>query len=193
MRVFKLTKPFEIGKYEVTQAEWNLVMKENPSRFKGDDLPVENVSYESAMNFLSAFNRPDSKYVYRLPTEAEWIYACRAGAQSDPPPEELKQMAWTQENSDQRTHPVGRKKPNAWGLYDMYGNVAEWCHDWYDAKYYSYAPEFDPQGPSSGQNRVVHGCAWFDPLGLCPASSRFAFAPNASSAARGFRVVRQAR
>jgi formylglycine-generating enzyme required for sulfatase activity len=153
----RITKSFQIGKYVVTQAEWEAVMGNNPSRFKGPDLPVENVTWSDAQEFLRKLNERNDGYIYRLPTEAEWEYAARAGG---------NEWAcnyldtWYEENSEGHTHPVGQKKPNAWGLYDMQGNVWQWCQDWYDAGYYKNSRVEDPQGPSSGAIHAYRGGDW---------------------------------
>src|SRR6185295_12837821 len=125
----RITRQFEIGKYEVTQEQWQAVMGDNPSNFKGANLPVEKVSWNDAQDFLLKLNARDG-YTYRLPTEAEWEYACRAGSMGDFAGE-LDDVAWYDKNSGSKTHPVGQKRPNVWGLYDMHGNVSEWCSDWY--------------------------------------------------------------
>ena len=142
----QITKGFEMGKYEVTQAQWVALMQTNPSGSKGDNRPVENVSKIEAQDFIAKLNARNDGYRYRLPTEAEWEYAARAGkdsAQSGP----LGDMAWYGANSEDETHPVGQKKPNAWGLYDMQGNVREWVSDFYSSVYYNTSPAVDPTGP----------------------------------------------
>ena len=160
-----ITKPFYMGVYEVTQAQWKALMGDNPFYFKGDALPVEQVSWEDCQRFLAKLNqRAGQGRICRLPTEAEWEYACRAGSTSDycfGDDDRLGDYAWYPRNSGYKTHPVGQKKPNAWGLYDMHGNVWEWCSDWYDAAYYAESPGKDPKGPSTGQERVVRGGSWF--------------------------------
>lgn len=149
----RLTRGFELGKYEVTQAQWEAVMGpgSNPSDTKGPKNPVDSVNKEEIHAFLDKLNAQNDGYKYRLPTEAEWEYAARAGA-PDPPRASLGDYAWFADNSDDESHPVGLKKPNAWGLYDMLGNVREWVDD--RAAYYDYAPlpevSVDPKGPQPG-------------------------------------------
>jgi formylglycine-generating enzyme required for sulfatase activity len=150
----RLTKGFELGKYEVTQTQWQAVMgaDSNPSDTKGPNNPVDNVNKADIHAFLDKLNAQNDGYKYRLPTEAEWEYAARAGA-PDPPRASLGEYAWFADNSDDESHPVGLKKPNAWGLYDMLGNVREWVDD--RAAYYDYAPlpevSVDPKGPQGGR------------------------------------------
>jgi formylglycine-generating enzyme required for sulfatase activity len=145
----QITKPFEIGKYEVTQAQWQDVMGSNPSTMKGNDRPVETVTKVEAQDFLDRLNARNDGYHYRLPTEAEWEYAARAGT-SDSYAGSLGDVAWYADNSEDETHPVGKKKPNAWGLYDMEGNVREWVADLYARNYYANSPVTDPTGPAVG-------------------------------------------
>jgi formylglycine-generating enzyme required for sulfatase activity len=154
-----ITKPFYMGVYEVTQAQWKALMGRNPATFKGNDLPVEQVSWEDCQKFLAKLKKKAGEgMVCRLPTEAEWEYACRAGSKTEYcfgfDVDSLGEYAWFGERIDGKTHPVGQKEPNAWGLYDMHGNVWEWCADWYECWYYGKSPKEDPQGPSEAQAQV---------------------------------------
>jgi formylglycine-generating enzyme required for sulfatase activity len=185
-----ISQPFYIGKYEVTQAQWQSVMGKNPSNFKdcGGNCPVEQMSWDDAQSFINKLNEGHDGFWYRLPTEAEWEYACRAGTTGDDAGN-LDDMAWYADNSGKRTHPVGQKQANAFGLYDMHGNVWEWCRDWYDANYYVSSPATDPQGPGSGHHRVLRGGSWSNNF----YTSRSAIRGDSSPAVRddyaGFRVV----
>jgi formylglycine-generating enzyme required for sulfatase activity len=143
----KLTKAFEIGKYEVTQAQWQAVMGSNPSANKGDNLPVETVSWNDVRDFLAKLNAQNDGFKYRLPTEAEWEYAARAGSATEPA--SLNDIACYADDSGDQTHPVGQKQPNAWGLYDMYGNVREWVSDNFGR--YTDADAVDPTGATAQQ------------------------------------------
>ena len=157
----RLTRGFWLGKYPVTQAQWKSVMGDNPSYFKGDNLPVENVSWNDFQKFVHEINACLGCGA-RLPTEAEWEYACRAGTTGDyGSKDRLDDMGWYKNNSGDETHPVGQKKPNAWGLYDMHGNVCEWCNDWFGD--YPSGSVTDPIGAESGDHRVLRGgCYWSD-------------------------------
>ena len=158
-----ISQPFYLGTYAVTQEQWEAVMKTNPSRFTGDrNRPVERVFWEDTQQCIQRLNTQEGRARYRLPTEAEWEYACRAGSQTaysfGDDPLQLDQYGWYVDNSGDQTHPVGQRKPNAWGLYDMHGNVWEWVQDWNGA--YAPGPVTDPRGPSSGSRRVLRGGSW---------------------------------
>lgn len=150
-----LTKPFEIGQYEVTQTQWEAVIGSNPSYFRGPDLPVEQVSWQATQEFLSRLNQRKDGYRYRLPTEAEWEYAARAGTTDEHLGGLPAEIAWYAANNGGWTYPGGLKKPNNWGLYDMLGNVGEWVQDW--AAAYSSAVFTNPAGPASGLTKLIRG------------------------------------
>ncbi len=181
---------FYIGKYEVTQAQWRAVMGSNPSGFKGDNLPVENVSWNDAKEFCRRLSQMTGKE-YRLPTEAEWEYACRAkttGAYAG----DLDAMAWYDKNSGGKTHPVGQKQPNAFGLYDMHGNVWEWCEDdWHNS--YDGAPN-DGRAwvdiSARGSFRVSRGGGWYFNAVYCRSAGRDGYAPGNRYGTLGFRLLR---
>jgi hypothetical protein len=186
-----LTQPFYMQKTEVTQAQWTAVMGYNRSWFSacGETCPVESVSWDEAQEFISNLNAAQQEWTYRLPTEAEWEYAHRAGTTGSYAGN-LDQMAWYGENSSNRTHPVGLKAPNAWGLHDTSGNVEEWVQDWFDAGYYSVSPAADPPGPPSGTYRSIRGgTCWYSAFALRSAYRRYN-RPYYRDSGRGFRLVR---
>ena len=156
-----LSRPFYLGVTEVTQTQYEAVMGTNPSHFKGATHPVEMVYWNEAAEFCNKLSEK-TRRTFRLPTEAEWEYACRAGTETafsfGDDPSALGEYAWWGRNSAETTHPVGRNKPNAWGLYDMHGNVWEWCADWYDA--YPKGPVTNPSGPAAGRYHVLRGGSW---------------------------------
>ena len=190
----RITRPFYLGKYLVTQEQWEAVMSNNPSHFKGPKNPVENVSWHDCQQFLDKLNAKSrsggGKFV--LPTEAQWEYACRAGSMTQycfgDDESGLGDYAWYGANSGDMTHPVGQKKPNAWGLYDMHGNVWEWCEDWYDGDYYGKSATDDPTGPITGSSRVSRGGGWHSPAWFCDSVLRYCFGPGDRSYIRGFRA-----
>ncbi len=183
---------FYIGKYEVTQAQWKAVMGGNPSNFKGDNRPVEQVSWDDVQEFIRKLNAQTGK-TFRLPTEAEWEYAARGGSKSQgykyAGSNALGNVAWYTDNSGSRTHPVGTKQPNELGLYDMSGNVWEWCSDWYGSSYYGSSPSSNPRGPSLGSGRVLRGGGWFNLSRYCRVSYRGSISPGSRSYNIGFRLV----
>ena len=182
-----ISKAFELQTREVTQAQWQAVMGSNPSHVKGPDLPVEQVSWDDAQAFISRLNGLGDFYRYRLPTEAEWEHAARAG-RTGPYAGDLEAMAWYDPNSGQKTHPVATKAANAWGLYDMHGNVWEWVQDW-DSDY-SASAVTDPVGPSSGSDRVFRGGAWDFMEQGCRSAIRVGVPPGGSFYNVGLRLVR---
>jgi formylglycine-generating enzyme required for sulfatase activity len=187
-----ISNPFYLGATEVTQAQYQAVMGTNPSHFRGPTNPVETVSWYDAAEFCKKLAEKTGQPV-RLPTEAEWEYASRAGSKtrfcSGDSDDELAKYAWHWGNSEWKPHPVGRKKPNAWGLYDMHGNVEEWCADWYGE--YPKGPATDPSGPASGYARVVRGGSFFY-VGTGPfrCADRGSPAPAARNYTLGFRCAR---
>jgi formylglycine-generating enzyme required for sulfatase activity len=182
---------FYIGKYEVTQAQWQSVMGNNPSNFKdcGGNCPVEQVSWDDAQNFINKLNESNDGFRYRLPTEAEWEYACRAGTTGDYAGN-LSEMAWYSENSGSKTHAVGSKRPNDWGLADMHGNVWEWCQDWYHDSY-NGAPTDGSAWLSGGAQmyRALRGGSWFGNATYLRSACRVDDTPGYRVNSVGFRVV----
>ena len=188
-----ISKPFYLGTYEVTQWQWQAIMGNNPSRFKYDpNLPVENVSWDDVQEFLRRLNARESGPPYRLPTEAEWEYAARAGmttAYSFGNLHQLGEYAWYEDNAGRTTHPVGQRKPNAWGLYDVHGNVWEWVQDWYGP--YTAGAAVDPAGPSSGSARVHRGGSWNSTARVCRSANRNYGVPGMRYDDLGFRLLRE--
>ena len=189
-----LTKPYWLGATEVTQGQWEAIMGNNPSNFKGGNLPVEGVSYEDAMEFCQkltererAADRLPEGYAYTLPTEAQWEYACRAGTTGDYA-SNLDAMGWHNGNSGKKTHEVGGKQANAWGLYDMHGNVWEWCVDRY-AKKLPGGSVSDSKGPDSDSHRAFRGGGWWSDAAYCRAAFRGGLSPGIRSAYLGFRLA----
>jgi formylglycine-generating enzyme required for sulfatase activity len=197
-----ITKPFYIGKYPVTQAQYQIVMGNNPSYFQSEKVgnlnhlhPIETVSWDNASEFCNRLSTlPNARNrvgLYRLPTEAEWEYACRAGSTTafsfGINPSGLSDFGWFDENSENVTHPVGQKKPNVWGLYDMHGNVWEWCNDYYGE--YSKVAVKDPTGPSQGSYRVFRGGSWNFEAAFCRSAYRIRLEPFNRDSDVGFRVV----
>jgi formylglycine-generating enzyme required for sulfatase activity len=191
----RISQSFYMGKYVVTQAQYEKVMGmgSNPSGFKGENLPVERVSYFEAEEFCKRASKL-TKQTFRLPAEAEWEYACRAGTKTKfyigDNDAAQEQAGWFKENSETKTHPVGQKKPNAWGLFDMQGNVWQWCQDWYGKDYYGKSEAANPQGPAQGTHRVMRGGSWNFPSGDCCRSARRSLLrPDDLDTYIGFRVA----
>ncbi|MEJ2207293.1 MAG: SUMF1/EgtB/PvdO family nonheme iron enzyme [Gemmatimonadota bacterium] len=189
-----ITEPFYMQKTEVTQGQWKAVMGSNPSFFTscGDDCPVERVSWDDIQGFLQALNAADPGKDYRLPTEAEWEYAARAGTTGDyGGTGNLDDMGWYEENAGGRTHGVAQKQANAWDLYDMHGNVTEWVQDWYSDNYYSVSPANDPPGPNTGTGRVLRGGPWNGSPEGARSAWRALYGPSLAGVEEfGFRLVR---
>ena len=181
---------FYIGKYEVTQALWKAVMGSNPSRFEGDNLPVERVSWNDCQTFLRKLNAMTGKN-FRLPTEAEWEFSARGGNWSRgyqySGSNVLSDVAWYYDNSGSKTHNVGTKAPNELGIYDMSGNVWEWCQDWY-GDYHGYS-QTNPTGPSCGANRVYRGGSWGSGAWLCRVAFRDNYTPGSRGNGLGLRLA----
>ena len=195
----ELSAGYWLGETPVTQALWEAVMGGNPSYFRGATRPVEQVSFEDCQEFLGRLNQRVPGLDARLPTEAEWEWACRAGTQTATwlgdlrPGEEyaraavLERIAWYDETSGGETHPVGQKEPNPFGLHDMLGNVWEWCADWYDP--YQAGLQVDPAGPPAGSKRVVRGGSWYDVARGVRAAYRDWYGPGNRGGALGFRLA----
>jgi len=201
MHEVTLTKGFYMQKTLVTQGQWKAVMGNNPASFQGegDNCPVESISWNECQEFIRKLNAGKGG-IYRLPTEAEWEYACRSASLTpfcngeiselycthDPL---LSEVGWYCGNSGRKSRPVAQKSPNAWGLYDLHGNVCEWCQDWYDE--YSSDSQTDPHGPKSGSAKVIRGGSWFGNAKNCRSASRFHWPPNSRSEFIGFRLVKE--
>jgi formylglycine-generating enzyme required for sulfatase activity len=189
-----LSKGFLMATAPVTHSQWQKVMGNNPSHFKenGNNCPVEQVSWKDAHQFIDKLNEMEQTKHYCLPTEAQWEYACRAGSTTQycfgDDEKRLNDYAWYDKNSGGKTHPVKQKKPNAWGLYDIHGNVWEWCEDWYGD--YPIEPVTDPTGPASGAYRVIRGGSWFFYPRNLRSAFRYFYSPGNRNYHIGFRLLR---
>jgi formylglycine-generating enzyme required for sulfatase activity len=191
-----IEKPFYLGESEITQKQWEDVMGSNPSKFKGMYRPVEKVTWNDTQMFIEKLNDRSKGEFYRLPTEAEWEYAARAGSQTvysfDNDAKTLREYAWFgNEGYGGDTHEVGQKKPNAWGLVDMHGNVWEWVQDWYDPNYYQHSLASDPKGAETGQYKVYRGGSWIAKSPLLRSATRYSGLPTTRSGDIGLRLVRE--
>ena len=208
--------PFFIDVHLVTQEEYEALMQDNPSRWKGSKNPVEQVRWSDAVRYCNARSEAEDLQPcydlstwkcdfgangYRLPTEAEWEYACRAGTKTTyffgNESSKLKDYAWFETNSNGKPQPVGQKPPNSWGLYDMCGNVWEWCNDFYKVDYYQESPKDNPRGPETGETKVVRGGAWKFSAESCRSGYRYNEDPGYADVCfgydiYGFRCVRNA-
>jgi len=191
MHPVTLTQPFYMGKFAVTQEQYQAVTGATPSQFKGKDNPVERVSWDDAQAFCKKLTEQTKQNV-RLPTEAEWEYACRAGTttayHSGDSEADLARVAWYYRNSNSTTHPVGQKEANTFGLYDMHGNIGQWCQDYWDENYYSISPEENPQGPDQGAVRLLRGGSWYHKFLGCRSAYRHMLNPGNRNGI-GFRVM----
>lgn len=197
----RISYSFEMSKFEVTQAQWDAVMRNphaassekpldvNPSHFKGVSRPVESINYPAVQQFLARLNARDGKYTYRLPTEAEWEYAAKAGS-AEGSPDKREAGAWCESESKGETQPVGQKAANAWGLHDMLGNVSEWVQDWYGPYAGGSDPATDPQGATTSSYKIYRGGAWLSAAKQCRASYRGFDFPASAVYSVGFRLVR---
>jgi uncharacterized protein (TIGR02996 family) len=205
----EITRAFYLGACPVTQSQWQQIMGNNPSYFCRErdgrdmvagmdtrDFPVEDVEWDDVTAFLDKLSALEAERqagrTYRLPTEAEWEYACRGGASSSMPFHHGRRLSATQANHDHdlaRTSRVGSYPPNAFGLYDMHGNVWEWCQDWFDPAYYPRSPRQDPPGPTEGSGRVVRGGCWSNSSEQCRSAHRYSYALSSWVGGLGFRVA----
>ncbi|HVS53851.1 MAG TPA: formylglycine-generating enzyme family protein [Opitutaceae bacterium] len=187
-----ITQPFYLGKFEVTQAQWTALMGDNPSEFKGPSRPVDTVSWNDCQRFLAKLSAKTGRK-FTLPTEAQWEFACRAGSTTTWSFGERDTNAadygWLGENSSGTTHPVGEKKPNAWGLHDMHGNVWEWCADFYTKHAYASKDAIDPRGPPPSEGHILRGGAWGEHPNNARSATRNCMGPDDRHNGTGFRCV----
>ena len=184
----RISQPFYLGKYEVTRAEWRSVMGDSFHSEGADNLPVEGIYWDDCQAFIRKLNARRDGYIYRLPSEAEWEYACRAGTTGDYAGN-LDEMAWYRSNSGNQSHPVGQKLPNQWGLYDMHGNVKEWCQDRYHDDYAGVPADGSAWESGVANFRVIRGGSWVDFAGVCRAAFRFGLKPSGTDSCNGIRVA----
>ncbi|MDR2353715.1 MAG: formylglycine-generating enzyme family protein [Deltaproteobacteria bacterium] len=188
-----ITQDFYIGRYEVSQSEWSQLMDENLRTHDNDNFPVVNVSWFKAQEFIKNLNARDLNGTYRLPTEAEWEYACRAGTNSTwffgNDPSHLPEYADIDDHFGHNFVEVGTYKPNPWGLYNIYGNAREWVEDWFSSGYYAKSPTDDPTGPTEGKEKILRGGAFCDNPVYCKSARRYTENPEKNSGSFGFRVV----
>jgi formylglycine-generating enzyme required for sulfatase activity len=185
---------FYVGKFPVTQKQWGKVMGSDPSSFKGKNHPVESVSWNDVQEFIKKLNEKDGTGKYRLPSESEWEYACRAGTATryyfGDDESKLVDYAWYGKNSDFVTHPVGKKNPNPWGLYDMHGNVWEWCQDNWHENYNGAPTDGSAWEDGSSSDRVIRGGGWLNSARVCWSAYRVRTEPDKRNFDQGFRLLR---
>ncbi|HOW13451.1 formylglycine-generating enzyme family protein [Methanosarcina sp.] len=190
-----IKNPFYMGKTPVTQRQWKKIMGTSPANFSDESLPVEKVSWEEVQEFIQKLNTRENTSKYRLPSEAEWEYACRAGTQSryffGDDESKLGDYAWYVRNAGRKTHPVGKKKPNPWGLYDMHGNVWEWVQDRWHDNYNGSPSDGSAWEDGNSSNRVSRGGSWYCDVDSCRSAARFSREPEKRLANLGFRLVRE--
>jgi formylglycine-generating enzyme required for sulfatase activity len=191
-----ISKSFYIGESEITQKQWEDVMGNNPSKFKGKYRPVERVTWNDTQDFIEKLNEREKGAFFRLPTEAEWEYAARAGTQTaysfGSDAKNSQDYAWFgNEGYGGDSHEVGQKKANPWGLVDIHGNVWEWVQDWYDPNYYQHSPETDPKGVENAQYKVYRGGSWVAKQSNLRSAARYSGLPTTRSGDIGFRLVRE--
>lgn len=189
-----ISKPYYIGRHEVTQEQWQRIMGSNPSLHKGENNPVDSVSWNDAQEFIKRLNEKEGGNLYRLPTEAEWEYAARGGRPTryffGNDQIQLPEHAWVTANAGGVTHPVGTKKPNQYGIHDTSGNVREWVQDWYDDDYYSRSPKIDPAGSETGHGRAYRGGSKDGAEFPTRSSYRWRETPDTKAQNLGFRLAR---
>lgn len=194
VRTVTISTDFYIGKYEVTQAQWLALMDENPSTEVGGNLPVNKVSWDDCQEYIKRLNQYSNQKEFRLPTEAEMEYAIRGGTAGisflgdQHNRESMMEYAWFRDNSEGYLQEVGKLKPNPYGLHDVFGNVWEWCHDWYVPQYPSL-DETDPTGPASGKEKVFRGVSWMGKFDYLRSADRGKFTPDNQRNTGGFRLV----
>ncbi len=191
----KINTSFYLGKSAVTQKQWKKIMGDNLSHFKGEDRPVEMVTWKEVQEFVAKMNEMEGTDKYRLPSEAEWEYACRAGAQTSyffgEDKSKLKEYAWYAGNSGSKTHPIGQKKPNPWGLYDMHGNIWEWVQDEWHEDYNGSPSNGNAWEEGNILDRVSRGGSWYCNTELCRSACRFRRKPDSRFGNLGFRMLRE--
>jgi len=191
----RISEPFYMSTLEVTQQQWNQLMDQNPSRFQEPFHPVERVTWFDAQAFIDSLNQKEGVDLYRLPTEAEWEYAARAGTQTPfsfgASDDALKAHAWYNANSEEHTWPAGRKKANSFGLHDIHGNVWEWVQDTYNPLFYRFSPTVDPKNDQDNNARIIRGGGWLSIKKDMRAANRAWTRGDTGSLMIGFRVVRE--
>jgi formylglycine-generating enzyme required for sulfatase activity len=190
-----IKNPFYMGKFQVTQRQWKKIMGTSPANFNDESRPVEKVSWEEVQEFIKKLNAKENTDKYRLPSEAEWEYSCRAGTQSryffGDDESKLGDYAWYVKNAGRKTHPVGKKKPNPWGLYDMHGNVWEWVQDRWHEDYNGSPSDGSAWEDGNSSNRVSRGGSWYCDVDSCRSAARFSREHEKRLANLGFRLVRE--